>query len=81
MPKAIPNVGTKELVAAFKTWIMNATSLLVSMYNVMDNNAYTSLRHGWLNRVFELAGMLCQPRLEPIPRKRKATVAAQAPAP
>jgi hypothetical protein len=40
---------------------MNATILLVGNYNITERNAYKGLQHGRLNRVFELAGMLCQP--------------------
>jgi hypothetical protein len=38
---------------------MNATILLVGNYNITERNAYKGLQHGRLNRVFELAGMLC----------------------
>jgi hypothetical protein len=38
---------------------MNAASLLVSNYNITKHNAYNGLWHGRLNRVFELAGILC----------------------
>jgi hypothetical protein len=52
---------------------VNAANLLVGKYNVVEHNAYTRLQHGRHNHIFELAGVLCQPRLEPIPRKRKPT--------
>jgi hypothetical protein len=39
------------------------------------------LWHGWLNHAFELAGVLCQPRPEPTPSKRKATTTSSVPAP
>jgi hypothetical protein len=44
-------------------------------------SACTGLRYGRLNHVLELAGVLCQPRLEPVaraPRKQKATAMTQA---
>jgi hypothetical protein len=37
----------------------------------MKHNACVMLQHGWLNRVFELAGMSYQHRLEPIARTTK----------
>jgi hypothetical protein len=51
------------------------------LYNITKHNGYKGLHHGQLNRVFELAGMLCQPRLEPIVRKWKAAVPLPAPVP
>jgi hypothetical protein len=60
---------------------VNAANLLVGKYNVVEHNAYTRLQHGRHNRIFELAGVLCQPHLERIPRKRKATTKSLALAP
>jgi hypothetical protein len=71
MPKFTLAIGVKETESTFETRIVNAAKLLVGKYNVLEHNAYTKLRRGQLNRVFELAGMLCQPHLEPIPIKRK----------
>jgi hypothetical protein len=78
MPKVTPTIGNKESDAAFEAWIVVAANLLVSNYNVAEHNAYTRLRHGQLNRVFEFVGVLCQPHPKPIahgPRKQNgATV-------
>jgi hypothetical protein len=60
---------------------VNATNLLVGNYNIPEHNTYKGLRHGRLNHVFELAGVLCQPHPEPIVQKHKPAVAAPAPAP
>jgi hypothetical protein len=78
MPNVTLAIGVKETESTFETRIVNAAKLLVGKYNVLEHNAYTKLRHGQLNRVFELAGMLCQPHLEPIPIKRKATATSLA---
>jgi hypothetical protein len=39
----------------------NAMNLLVGKYNIADHKANQGLRHGWLNHIFELVGVLCQP--------------------
>jgi hypothetical protein len=63
--------------------IVATINLLVGNYCITEHNTCTGPRHRQLNRVFELAGVLCQLRLEPIARVSKkqkaATVAAQAP--
>jgi hypothetical protein len=51
----------------------------VGNYNVAVHNAYNGLHYGWLNREFELAGVLCHPHLEPIVRKRKAATSVPPP--
>jgi hypothetical protein len=66
MPKFTPTIGVKESEAAFEMRIMNVANLLVGNYNVAEHNAYTGLWHGQLNNVFESAGLLCQPRPEPV---------------
>jgi hypothetical protein len=66
MPDVIPIIGAEELGATFEARIASAASLLVGNYNMSEHNAYKGLWHGQLNRVFELAGVLCQPRSEPI---------------
>jgi hypothetical protein len=84
MLKVTPIIGMKESEAAFEMRIVNAVNLLVGNYNAAEYNAYTELRHGQLNCVFELAGVLCQPRPEPIrhaPKKWKAPTMVQALAP
>jgi hypothetical protein len=72
MPQVNLVIGAQEPGAAFETWIVNATNLLVGNYNIMEHNTCKGLWGGQLNRVFELAGVLCQPRSEPIVRKRKS---------
>jgi hypothetical protein len=82
MSKITPVIGTKESEAAFETWIVHVANLLVGKYNVAEHNAYMGLHYGWLNRIFELASVLFQPRLKPIaraPRKRKTAAAAPTP--
>jgi hypothetical protein len=84
MPKVTLTIGNQESEAAFEAWIIVAANLLVGNYNVMERNSYTGLRHAWLNHVFELAGVLCEPHLEPIaraPRKQKGAATVQAPVP
>jgi hypothetical protein len=65
-------IGAQELGSAFEVRIAIAACLLVGNYNIVEHNAYQGIRHGRLNRVFELAGELCQPHPEPIVRKQKA---------
>jgi hypothetical protein len=69
MPNVTPAIGAKETESAFETWIVNATNLMVGKYSIVKHNTYTGLRHGGLNHIFKLAGVLCQPRQEPIHRK------------
>jgi hypothetical protein len=75
MPQVNPITGAQEHGAAFETRIVNPTNLLVANYNVIEHNAYKGLRGGRLNCVFELARVLCQPRPEPIVRKRRSAAA------
>jgi methanogenic corrinoid protein MtbC1 len=65
MSKVMPTIGVQELEAAFEQRIMNAANLLVRNYNITKHNTYKGHQHGHLNRVFELAGVLCRPRPEP----------------
>jgi hypothetical protein len=81
MLKVTPSIGEKETKSAFEMRVMNVANMLVGKYNVVECNTYTRLWYGQLNRVFELAGVLCQPRPEPILRKRKAAGTTLAPAP
>jgi hypothetical protein len=71
MPQATPIIQAQELASTFEARIGTDAYLLVGNYNIIEHNAYKGLRHGWLNRVSELAGMLCQPRREPIVHKRE----------
>jgi hypothetical protein len=78
MPQINTVIRADESRAEFEARIMNATNLLVGKYNIPEHNAYQGLRHELLNHVFELAGVLCQPRLEPIVRKCKPAATAPA---
>jgi hypothetical protein len=69
MLKVTLSIGVKETESVFETWVVNVANLLVGKYIIMEHNAYTGLRYGQLNRVFELAGVLCQPHVEPVLRK------------
>jgi hypothetical protein len=71
MPQIDAAIGTKESRAEFEARIVNAANLLVGNYNIAECNAYQGLQHGPLNHVFDLTGILCQPRIEPIVQKRK----------
>jgi hypothetical protein len=79
MPQIDVAIGTEESRAKFEACIMNAVNLLAGNYNVAEHNAYQVLQHGWLNHVFELAGVLCQPWPEPIVQKHKPAAATPAP--
>jgi hypothetical protein len=59
MPNVAPIIGRQESEAAFETWIMDTTCLLVGNHYAMEHTTYMRLRHRRLNRVFELAGLLC----------------------
>jgi hypothetical protein len=78
-PQVTSVIGAQGLGSTFEARIVITACLLVGNYNIVDHNAYEGLHHGRLNRVFELAGVFCQPRPEPIVRKRK--VAALVPPP
>jgi hypothetical protein len=61
--------------------IEDAANELVGRYNITEHNAYQGLRHGRLNHIFELAGILCRPRPERIMRKHKSTATETTSAP
>jgi hypothetical protein len=61
MPQVTTGIGEWESEVVFEAHIVNAVNSLVGNYNVVEHNAYQGLRHGRLNGVFELAGVLCQP--------------------
>jgi hypothetical protein len=85
MPKVTAVVGKQETEAAFEALIVVAMNLLVGNYSPPKHRAYTmQLRHGRLNRVFELASVNYQPRAEPIAHVTKrcqATAMVVAPPP
>jgi hypothetical protein len=66
MPQVTPVIGAQELGSTFKVRVAVVACLLVGNYNIAEHNATKGLHHGRLNRVFELAGVLYQPRPEPI---------------
>jgi hypothetical protein len=78
--KLTPLLG-REPGAAFEAQIVNVVNLLVGNYNITKHNACKGLWGGRLNRIFELAGVLCQPRPKPIVRKRKTAAAVFASTP
>jgi hypothetical protein len=79
MPKVTPMIGKKESEAAFEVWIVQAANQQLGNYCMTEDNSCTGLLHGWLNHVFELAGVPYQPRPEPLAhatKKRKPASAA-----
>jgi hypothetical protein len=66
MLKLTPTIGKHELETALKAWIAATANMLIVNYCVTEHNSCTGLRHGQLNRVFELADVLCQPHPKPI---------------
>jgi hypothetical protein len=56
--------------------IEDATNELVGRYNIAEHIVYQGLQHERLNRIFELVGVLCQPRPEPVAWKRKSAATA-----
>jgi hypothetical protein len=62
MPQVTPVIGAQELGSTFEVRIASTACFLGGNYNIAEHNAYKGLHHGRLNRVFELAGVLCQPR-------------------
>jgi hypothetical protein len=52
--------------------IENAANLFIGNYNIVEHKAYQVLQYGWLNRIFELARVLCQP--DPNPSHRNVSL-------
>jgi hypothetical protein len=71
MPKVTATIKNQEMGSDFEARIAATANQLVGNYSIMKHNACVMLQHGWLNRVFELAGMSYQHRLEPIARTTK----------
>jgi hypothetical protein len=44
----------------------------------MEQNAYQGIQHWRLNRIFKLAGILCQPHPEPVVRQCKSATTGTA---
>jgi hypothetical protein len=59
MPQITAAIGERESEVTFVACIENAAHLLVGNYNTVERKAYQGLRHRQLNRIFELAGVLC----------------------
>jgi hypothetical protein len=71
MPQITPRIGEKDYVGAFVARVEKDANVLVGRYNITKHNSYKGLWHGWINRIFELVGVICQPCPEPPIRKRK----------
>jgi hypothetical protein len=80
MPQITAAIREWESEAKFAARVKNVVNLLVGNYYIVEHKAYQGLRHGRLNRIFELARVLCQSRPEPIVRKRKSAATGVAPA-
>jgi hypothetical protein len=80
MPQIETAIREQESGAKFATRIEKVVVELVGRYILVEHRAYRELHHGRVNRVFELAGFLCQPRPEPAECKckMKSSVAAAA---
>jgi hypothetical protein len=72
MPQITAVIREREPEDKFVVCIEDVANELVGRYNITEHNAYLGLRHGWLNHIFELTEILCQPHPEPIVRKRKS---------
>jgi hypothetical protein len=81
MPQINAAIRTEESRVKFEVCIVNTANLLVGNYNVVEHNTYHGLQHGWLNHIFKLAGVLYQPRPDPIVWKRKPVAVTLALAP
>jgi hypothetical protein len=79
MPQITAAIGERESKSKFVVRIENAANLLVGKYNIAEHKAYQELRHGRLNYIFELAGVLCHPRPKPIAWKHKSAAMGVAP--
>jgi hypothetical protein len=58
MPQITTAIGQRESEAKFVALIKNAANLLVGKHNIVEHKSYQGLRHGWLNHIFQLAGVL-----------------------
>jgi hypothetical protein len=81
MPQITATIGEWGSEAQFVVCIEDAANLLVGRYNIAEHTAYQGLQHGRLNRIFELAGILCLSQPEPVVWKRKLAAAGAAPVP
>jgi hypothetical protein len=61
MPQISIAIGEQESGARFVARVEDAVNLLVGNYSIAEHKEYQELRYGRLNRIFELAGILCQP--------------------
>jgi hypothetical protein len=81
MPQITTSIGERESEAQFVAHVVDVANQLIGKYSIMEDNAYQGLRHEWLNHIFELVGVLCQPRPKPIMRKQKSATAGMVLAP
>jgi hypothetical protein len=61
----------QERGVEFEACIVSAANVPVGNYNITEHKVCQGLWHGRLNHVFELAGVLCQSRLEFMVQKWK----------
>jgi hypothetical protein len=61
MPQITVAIEERDSEAKFVVCVENVTNMLVGKYNIVEHKAYQGLRHGRLNRIFELARVHCQP--------------------
>jgi hypothetical protein len=61
MPQITATIREWEFEAKFMACVKNVANLLVGKYNIAEHKAYQGLQHGRLSRIFELAGVFCQP--------------------
>jgi hypothetical protein len=66
MPQITIAIEEPKSEAKFVVRIKDTANELVGRYNIMEYNAYHGLRHGRLNRIFELVEILCQPHPKPV---------------
>jgi hypothetical protein len=71
MPQIDATIREWESGDKFAVHIEKAANKLVGRYNIAEHKAFQGLHHGQINRVFELAGFLCQACPEPVGCKRK----------
>jgi hypothetical protein len=80
-PQITAAIGERESEAKFVARIKKSMNLLDGKYNIAEHKANHGLRHGRLNHIFGLVGVLCQPRPEPIVWKHKSAITGIAAAP
>jgi hypothetical protein len=59
MPQIDAAIRERESGDRFAARIEIAANELVGWHNIAEHKACQGLHHGWISRVFELAGFLC----------------------